>query len=507
MASKRGNPNMRKGAPSVNELGRAAPVIKATAAAAGVDGVAAYGGFVMHGENNRHLQGREKWVTYANAMNVAIVATGLRYFGNLLAGTDWHAEPNEAGGKDAERGAEIVTEGLLKAPMLKPWPLVVRKAAMYRALGFSLHAFAFRRRPDGMIIYGAIEHRPQHTIERWIRASEDAPFDSVMQRARESGREIIISLDECFYCVDDTLTDNPDGVGLMRHVIEKVRRLEVYEKLEGIAYASDLAGTPIARAPLAEIVAGATGNDDAKAAKVETATRSLKEVIQKRNKTPEDLAWALLDSATYKGADPNTITAIQKWAIEILKSETANLPDISNVIQRELLQIARVLGVEFVMQGGDGKGSFAQHEDKTSMFATNLQTTLTEIGWFATTQLARRLVARNGLDPDTCAPTLIAEPISTDAVETATRSLANLALAGLAPNDPARNVLRKRMRLPPEPDQTIEISAPRRPGPPRAEVIDPNGKVTAPDPTLTEEEAITADSKTPTPTKKRKRAA
>ena len=130
-------------------------------------------------------------------------------------------------------------------------------------------------------------------------------------------------------------------------------------------------------------------------------------------------------------------------------------------LRRIELQIARVLGIEFTLMGGDSAGSLAMHADKTSTFASAIQTTLSELGWFATQQLARRLVARNGLDPDTCTPQLVAEPISTDAVITATQALANITMAGLRPDDPAINVLRSRMRLPPLPDRAIEVMSPR----------------------------------------------
>ena len=488
-----------KGMPSPNPLGRG--VTKAAGEAPGIDGVMAYSGYVQTGERNQKLSLYQKWVTYANIVNVAIVATGLRYFGNLLAGTDWHAEPNEAGGTDADRGAEIVTEGLLKAPMKKPWPQVVRKSSMYRPFGFSLHALGYRRRPDGMVVFSEIAHRPQHTIEQWRRLDETSDFDTVVQRSKETGRLYPLLLDECFYCVDDTLSDHPEGVGLLRHIVEIVEDLERYEKLERIAYHSDLGGTPIGRAPLAEIESKLAGKPQAEieAAKA-LASRVLTDVMENRIKSPERLMYVLLDSATYKGVDPNVITTILKWGLEIIKSETNGLPEVNAVIQRELLQIARLLGIEFVMQGGDGKGSYAQHEDKTSMFATNLQTTLNELGWFATTQLGRRLVARNGLDPDTAAPTLVAEPISTEAVEIATRSLANLALAGLNPADPARNVIRKRLRLPPEPpNEVIEVRAPRAPGPPHAETIGAGEVAAAPDPTMS--------TNMQPPPKKRKRAA
>lgn len=450
---------MRKGAPSVNPAGRA--VTKA-AQPAGVDGVAAYGGFVSSGERNPDLISFRKWVTYANTLNKPIVATGVRYFTNLLSGTEWHVEPNEAGGKGATKGADIVTKGLIDAPLAKPWPQIVRKQALYRMLGNALHATAMRRRKDGLIVFSAIEHRPQQTIERWLRANEQAPFDSVIQRGRETGKEYPISLDECWYSVDDTITDSPDGVGLLRHIAEHVRRLEIYEALEGKAYTEDLGGIPIGRAPLAEIERANTGKkaEDITADKL-ARTKTLRDVLEKRKKTPEESQWLLLDSDTYNNADQSK-TNIPKWALENLKSETANLPDINQVITRVRFEIACALGIEWVLLGSGDNGSFALSADKTSMFASTLQTTLSELAYSATNQLARRLVVANGLDPDTCTPKLVAEPISTDAIETCTRALANLALAGLPPNDPARNVIRSRLRLPPEPDYAYDLVRPSR---------------------------------------------
>ena len=455
---------MKRGEPSINMHGRGAPVAKANAPA-GTDGVSAYGGYVYSGEANTDLIGRKKWITLSNALNKAIVATGVRYFTNLLSGTEWNAEPNADGGKGAKRGADLVTKGLLDAPLAKPWPQIVRKQALYRMLGNAIHATAMRRRAsDGIVVYSAIDHRPQPTIERWVRPDEFSPWDAVVQRSPQSGALIEISLDECWYSVDDTISDSPEGVGLLRHIIDHVRRLEVYEALEGKAYSEDLGGIPIGRAPLAEIekMVGLPGKkpEDVKAAK-DQRTQVLRDVLDKRKKTPDQSQWLLLDSDVYANAD-QTKTNIAKWGLDLVKSETANLPDINTLITRVRFEIACALGIEWVLLGSGDNGSFALSADKTSMFASTLQTTLSELAYSATHQLARRLVAANGLDPDTCTPKLVAEPISTDAIETCTRSLANLAMAGLPPNDPARNVIRSRLRLPPEPDFAYDLGRPSR---------------------------------------------
>lgn len=453
-----------KGAPSPNPGGRGGAIEKKTGVAGGTDGVASYNGYVTTGERNADLIAPKKWVTLANALNKAIVATGVRYFTNLLSGTDWHAEPNEEGGKGAKKGADIVTKGLLEAPLRKPWPQVVRKQALYKMLGNAIHATATRRRAsDGMIVFADIAHRPQHTIFRWNRVDEFSPWSSITQRSLQTGDAIDVSLDECWYSVDDTISDSPDGVGILRHIIDHVRRLEIYEALEGKAYNEDLGGIPIGRAPLAEIERAIPAGKKPEEIAAEKALRTLnlKNVLEKRQKTPEISQWLILDSDVYSNAD-QTKTNIAKWAIENLKSETPNLPDINQVITRVRFEIAVALGIEWVLLGSGDNGSFALSADKTSMFASTLQTTLTELAYSATHQLARRLVAANGLDPDTCTPTLVAEPISTDAIETCTRSLANLAMAGLPPNDEARNVIRQRLRLPPEPEQAYDLGRPSR---------------------------------------------
>ena len=469
MANKgKGNATWVKGGPSPNPAGRGAPLAKAKSSKPpGSDGIVSYSGYLQTGERGA-LSGANKWLTYSNAINQAVVATGVRYFGNLLAGTKWTAVENPLGGEAAKRGAEIVRQGLLDAPLTHPWSMVVRKASMYRILGFSIHAVGFGRRPDGLIAYTDIAHRPQHTIDKWIRPDDTKPWEAVEQLT-SSGQRYTIPLDQAFYCVDDTLTDSPEGVGLLRHVIELVRRLGAYEALEGVAYFSDMGGTPIIRAPIEEIANGASDEDAL--TKILAATAAIRDIAENRIKSPERQMFAMLDSATYRGSNPDTISGIQKWALEMVQSSTNGLAEMHQVIGRIELQIARVLGIEFAMVGGGATaGSYGMHEDKTSMFASNLQTTLAEVGSFATRQLARRLIRLNGLDPDTACPTLVAEPISTDAILTVTQALAQLSMAGLRPDDPARNVIRERLRLPDEPDAAPGAMMPRLPVRPTAPV-------------------------------------
>ncbi len=248
-------------------------------------------------------------------------------------------------------------------------------------------------------------------------------------------------------------------MGLLRHVIELVRRLNVLEGLEGLGFETDLRNMPIGRAPLKALLAEAeqklgTGATKAQIdAYVSDKVANLRNVLINYAKSPEKLQYLLLDSGTYQGMDPNVISSVQRWALELLNGTPGGLAEIGKAIERLQLEIARVLGIEFALMGAGTTGSRSMHADKTSMLGMSLQTTLSAIGAFATRDLVWPLVALNGLDPDTCAPQLVAEPISTDAIGDVATALQALAAAApiLPPDAPAWPVLFDRMSLPWEP--------------------------------------------------------
>lgn len=425
----------------------------------GSDGVIAYGGYVQNGERNPALQGRQKWVTYANATLDPTVAIGMRLTSNLLGGVEMHAEPNERGGKDAQRGADIVTQGLLTAQMPRPWPAVFAKSAtdsLY--LGYSLDEWTIKQRDDGMFVFASIDNRPQDTVIRWNKPDERMPWLGVEQQTL-SGKTYYIPRNRLYHTVDNMLTNSPEGVGLVRVVVDIVRRVTTLLGIEGSGFETDLRGMPIARAPLAKLAEtsgkplGSPGAD----AYVSEKTSYIRGALENMVRDPTKLQWLMLDSSAYYGADPNVISAIQKWGVELLRGDGKGLVEIDTAIRRLELQIARVLGVEFVFVGGnDSSGAYAMHADKTSLFTSMLQAQAAAAAARAE-DLTRPLIALNGLDPETCTPRLIVEPISTDSVDLITRALANIALAGLDPRDEAIPVLRKRMRLPPPPEPSAAV--------------------------------------------------
>lgn len=429
---------------------------------AGSDGVSAPGGYLWRGERDPELVGRRLWLQFSDAIaNSIVVSAAARYFLNLTAGTEWEAQPRDptalgAGArKDAQRAADILTEGLFEADMARPWSAIVRKHALYKFYGFAISEWAVKQRADGMVVFSAIEHRPQYTIQWWDKIDEQEPLQGVVQLTR-IGKTYYIPRQRMFYCVDDTLTDSPDGIGMMRHLIGHVKRLQKYEQLEGIGFESDLRGIPLSRAPISDLQSLATSANKP-AGWVEEQVQPLVDFGRAHLRT-EDLSM-VLDSAPYKNPD-GTISSVPKWAMDLMKGDGGPLEQVAAAINRVNTEIARVLGAEFMMMGSTSSGSHSMHADKTDQFGNLIQSTLGELAAFAKNDLARPLVALNGLDPDLLTPTLLPGAVSTEEVSQVTTSLLQLAQAGapLMPGDPAIDQIRARLHLAAQPKITPDVA-------------------------------------------------
>lgn len=405
----------------------------------GSGGTAVWGGFIQVKEENPKWVGPEKYRQAAEiVVNVSVVAAGVHYFLNLISHPRWHAKPRDPKSHEAKEAADWVNELLEDTEI--PWSNIVRHAAMYRFHGFSIQEWIAKKRDDGLIGLRTVEPRPQHTIEQWALDDRGTVL-GVFQRNPQTGELLGLPRFKLLYIVEDSLTDNPEGLGVFRHLAESYARLKRLQEIEVRGYERDLRGIPIGRAPLSHInQAVEAGLMDKTQAK--RLIEGIESIIQMQVRNVD--TGVLLDSATYTTvtAGGPQVSPEKMWDLSLLSGPGQGLSEIANSIERIQREIARVIGVEHLMLGDQG-GSRAVAQDKSRNVYLIASSVLKLIVKSAENDILRPIWGLNSFDPRIM-PKLHAEDIAPrDALEVTT-ALARMAQSGavLAPNDPAINDVR-----------------------------------------------------------------
>ena len=408
---------------------------------AGVAGTPVYGGFIDDKERDRDLIGVRKYHTYSNMLaNVSIVAAGVRFFLNLVSNPDWHAvvvdQSERPEGFDEAKAADLAKKTtIIINDMETPWNRVVRRTAMFRFHGYSVQEITAIRRDDGMIGLKDIAPRPQNTIEKWDMR-ENGQVLGIVQRAPLSQREIYIPRSKIVYAVDDALNDSPEGLGLFRHCVESARVLKRYEQLEGWGFETDLRGTPIGRAPL-QALQDMVDSGEMTDAERNQAILGMTQFIDNHIRNPK--LGLLLDSMSYESSDESSRpSSVKQWDLELLKSGGQSHAEIAEAIERKTREMARVLGVEHLLLGDNGVGSFAMARDKSHNFALIVDTTIKDLQSVYMADVVTRIFELNGW-PMELRPKLVTDKLKFRNVDEITGALRDMSQAGamLHEDDPA----------------------------------------------------------------------
>lgn len=410
---------------------------------AGVAGTPVYGGFVQTNEKNADMIGDKKWKTFSDfLLNVSIVASGTRYFLNLISQPNWKAEPANDSAK-AEEIAEFVTNEM--SSMETAWNRVIRRAGLFRFYGFSLQEWTAVRRPDGRIGMLDIEIRPQSTITKWD-TQENGSVLGVVQTAPTDGREIYLPRSKLIYVVDDVLSDSPEGVGLFRHLAEPCRVLRRYQQLEGWGFETDLRGIPVGRAPFGQMQQS-VDSQLLKSQDRDAMVQPLRNFVENHIKNPK--LGLMLDSMTYETQDESARpSGVRQWDLDLLKAGSTSQPDVARAIERGMRDCARVLAVEHLLLGETGVGSFAMAKDKSHNFYIIVDSTIKDLTQAFTKDWLRTLMELNGY-PLELTPVLKCDKLQYRAIEQVTGALRDMAQAGalLHPNDPVITEVRDLLGL------------------------------------------------------------
>ncbi len=415
----------------------------------GAPGTAIYGGYIASKEKDASLRGAQKYITFSNMLaNTSIIAAGVRYFVNLVAKAEWTVEPADDTA-EAEAVADMVEATL--ADMTSPWHRVIKRLAMYVMYGFAVAEWTAKRNEDGSIGFLDIEPRSQKTIEQW-EVDESGTVTGFIQTDPQTQERIYLPRGKCIYLVDDTLDDSPEGMGLFRHLVKLAGQLEKYELLEAWGFETDLRGIPVARGPFTDLEVMVT-NGTLTRKQANTLQAPMLDFIENHNRNPS--LGVLLDSKTYQTSDEKgTPSAIPQWSVELLKGDPQSTEEVAAAIERKNREMARVLGVEHLLLGGDGGGSESLSRDKTQSFGLLVDSALKEMKEVAERDLLNPLMALNGVNPD-LKPSLSVEKLQFRDVDQITGALETLSRAGFGMdvNDPAGNAIRAQVGLPERPEQ------------------------------------------------------
>lgn len=362
----------------------------------GAPGYVMVGGQLLYEERSRRLQNRrERWRIFENIVtNTAIVAAGVRFYGDLLMGSDWVFEPSEADttGEFAERCARMLTEDPSTL-----WPHVVARIGMYRYYGFSLQEWIMRADDEGYLTFDDIALRPGSSIYGWD-VDDRGKVRGVIQQDPQTSSFNYMHVDKLVYVVDDVHSPSPEGLGLLRQLVEPCQRLERYEQLEGWGHDLDLRGVPIIRTPRAELEAEAKKEGaDLTMGDIDDLELELRELANDHSFNPE--RGIILDSAVYRATDDNRAPSnVPKYSVEYITGDARSHAEVAAAIQRLKHEAASIQSMDNILIGQDGTGSYALSQDKTHSCYLMINSVLDTIRDVTENGLVSTLWARNGWD-------------------------------------------------------------------------------------------------------------
>ncbi len=176
------------------------------------------------------------------------------------------------------------------------------------------------------------------------------------------------------------------------------------------------------------------------------------------------------------------MSTVDKWKVDLLNAGSGGFETLGKAIDRLTHDMARILGAESLLLGGQGggSGSKALSEDKSRNLYLSVNATNTDIGEGARRDLFGPIWMFNGLDPDLM-PRLDTADVAFKDVAVVAKALADMATAGaiLAPDDPAIDDMRDLLGVSRQPEgqaqQAAEVALLPRITPPKGGAIQPGG--------------------------------
>jgi hypothetical protein len=415
----------------------------------GTTGVPIYAGRV-YDEWDPRLQGDLAIRVYREMQTYPIVASFLFGIDQLIRRVKFDVEPHE--GEDPE-GLPVTLVDSAMHDMSMSWADVLSQNFSMVPYGWSYSEIVYKRREgfqprgvdsesgrplpsskyrDGMFGWRKIALRTQETRWRW-EIDDEGGTQGMWQSAPPDYKPRYIPIERALLFRTSVLRPSPEGLSVLRGAYSPFYLAKRFQRVEGIGVERDLAGLPYIGVPPEILRSDATPDQ----VSLREALKSLVTGIRRDEK--EGFLYPL--QYDDKGN--------KLYEIGLLSSGGTRQFDTDAIIGRYNQQIAMTVMADFLLLGHEEVGSYNLGASKVDMFTTALQTYLDGVAGVYNSHAIPRLMAVNGLDPET-SPKLIPGKVSETDFGSLGLFLQQLSAAGaeLFPNDTLLRTLLRRADLP-----------------------------------------------------------
>lgn len=309
----------------------------------------------------------------------ALIAGMLFAFKQFIRSSGWNFE--EYTGDDAPSDSAEQAKFLKECfnDLNKTWGDTLTDILSFLTYGFSVHEVVYKKRlgmnlsgsrakskyNDGKIGWAKFPIRSQDTIDSF-ETTKRGEIKSVHQKDYWNGIDVEIPYNRFLLFRTSAYKDNPYGQSVLRGAYRAYYFRKNLEVLESIGIERNLAGIPVIRVP-SEIMSTDADKDS-------RALRSMYETMGKMLKK-NDQAYAMLPSDVYG----ENGTGDKMYDIELLRSDGANLGQISPIIERWDRRILQSCLSDVLLVGGQSVGSYSLASTKADMFRNAIQAYLDTI--------------------------------------------------------------------------------------------------------------------------------
>lgn len=337
----------------------------------GSTGLKRSGGWI-HDEWHPKLRGRRAVKVYREMRdNDPTVGAVLYAIESLILQAPWHIEVAVSDPTEEQKEVAEFVRTALFADMSHSWPSFLSEALSMITYGWSFFEVVYKRRDggsdsrfdDSRIGWAKWAVRGQETLDRW-EIDKHGGTHGMHQNDFYTGLAAFIPMKKALLFTFRSHLNSPEGRSGLRNAYRPWYFKKRLEEVEGIGMERDLAGMPVAEAPLRIM------SRDASPTELDIRARLFKIVKSIRVNAQMGIVFP---SETGTDGKPTG------YKLRLLTTGGKKASEIGAAIQRYNQEIAMTLLAQFLFLGMDRTGSFALADNSTALFAVAIGATMDRI--------------------------------------------------------------------------------------------------------------------------------